>query len=223
MNKDSHQIFETYIKTSASQEIIQEGLFDRLKARGAQAVGTVRGLGQQAAGLAKGAVAGVKGDVAGVQAAQQQKQAGAVQGQLAKIDSYQNTAVQKLNKTAQEIFADMAKLGIDVKKVSPNSINTFTGQLTKAFDALKSEVSQPAATTTQPEAEPAAAAPAAVAPTAPTAAAPTAAQPTRLSKANTQAQNKLKSLEADPELAVKKPATKKPAVKKPAAAPTKKA
>jgi len=165
MNKDSHSIYETYKQTSANQEIIQEGLFDRLKAKGAGAVGTVKGLGQQAAGMAKGAVAGLKGDTAGVQAAQQQRQAGAIQGQLAKIDSYQNTAVQKLNKTAQEIFADMAKLGIDVKKVSPNSINTFTGQLTKAFDALKAEVSQPAgATPAAPAAPAASAAPAAATP-----------------------------------------------------------
>lgn len=141
MNKDAHLIYETYTKSAAQQEIIQEGLFDRLKARGSQAVGTVKGLGQQAAGAVKGAVAGVKGDTAGVEAAQKQRQAGAAQGELAKIDSYQATATQKLQKTAEEIFADMSKLGIDIKKVSPNSMNTFIGQLTKAFDALKKEVS----------------------------------------------------------------------------------
>ena len=32
MNRDSHSIFETYKKSSAKQEIIQEGLFDRLVA-----------------------------------------------------------------------------------------------------------------------------------------------------------------------------------------------
>jgi hypothetical protein len=150
MNKDSHLIFETYANTSANKQILEEGLFDRVKAKGAQAVGTVKGLGQQAAGAVKGAVAGAKGDVAGVQAAQQQQQAGKVAGSLAKIESYQATATKKLQKTANEIFADMGKLGIDVQKISPNSINVFVGQLTKAFDALKKEVTgnQPVAPNT---------------------------------------------------------------------------
>jgi hypothetical protein len=93
MNRDSHQIYETYKTTSANQEIIQEGLFDRLKARGAQAVGAVKGLGQQAAGTVKGAVAGVKGDVAGVKAAQKQKMAGQMSGELAKYQSIIKSAV----------------------------------------------------------------------------------------------------------------------------------
>lgn len=144
MNKDMHQIFETYKGTSATKEIIEEGLFDRLKARGAQAVGTVKGLGNQAAGIAKGAVAGVKGDTAGVQAAQQQRQAGAVQGDLAKIESYRATAMKKLDATSQEIFNDMKGLGINLNKISPSSINAFKGQLNKSFDALTAGIKNPA-------------------------------------------------------------------------------
>ena len=74
-NRDNRLIFEKY-----TPKTLEEGMWDRLKARGAGAVGAVKGLGQQAAGAVKGAVAGVKGDVAGVQAAQQQRQAGAAQG-----------------------------------------------------------------------------------------------------------------------------------------------
>ena len=146
MNKDMHQIFETYKGTSATKEIIEEGLFDRLKARGAQAVGTVKGLGNQAAGIAKGAVAGVKGDTAGVQAAQQQRRAGAIQGDLAKIESYRTTAMKKLDDTSQEIFNDMKGLGIDLNKISPASINAFKGQLDKSFDALTAGIKNPAPT-----------------------------------------------------------------------------
>ena len=145
MNKDMHQIFETYKGTSATKEIIEEGLFDRLKARGAQAVGTVKGLGNQAAGIAKGAVAGVKGDTAGVQAAQQQRRAGAIQGDLAKIESYRATAMKKLDDTSQEIFNDMKGLGIDLKKISPANINAFKGLLNKSFDALTAGIKNPAA------------------------------------------------------------------------------
>lgn len=140
MNKDTRLIFEKY-----TPKTLEEGMWDRLKARGAGAVGTVKGLGQQAAGAVKGAVAGVKGDVAGVQAAQQERQAGAVKGDIAKVESYRKTANEKLNKLAQEIFADIGKLGIDVKKVSPNSMNVFTTNLDNAFAKVIDDLKQPAA------------------------------------------------------------------------------
>ena len=58
MNKDSHKIFETYCSSNQLNEntALNEGLFDRLKARGSQAVGGVKGLGQQIAGKAQQAV-----------------------------------------------------------------------------------------------------------------------------------------------------------------------
>jgi len=143
MNKDMHQIFETYKSTSATKEIIEEGLFDRLKARGAQAVGTVKGLGNQAAGIAKGAIAGVKGDTAGVQAGLQQRQAGAVQGDLAKIESYRATAMKKLDATSQEIFNDLKRLGINLNKIPAKSINAFKNQLNKSFDTITAGIKNP--------------------------------------------------------------------------------
>jgi hypothetical protein len=140
MNKDSHQIFETYKQKPANLEIISEGMFDTLKARGAQAVGAVKGLGQQAAGAVKGAVAGAKGDVAGVEAAQQQKKLGAVQGDIAKVESYKKTALKKIDNLTKEMFDDMSKLGINVKGVSPNSAKLFSSQMGKAFDALVADI-----------------------------------------------------------------------------------
>lgn len=136
MNKDSHQIFETYKQKPANLEIVSEGMFDTLKARGAQAVGTVKGLGQQAAGAVKGAVAGMKGDVSGVEAAQKQKKMGAAQGDIAKIESYKKTAIKKIEKLSNEMFDDMAKLGINVKGVSPQSSKLFSTQISKALDTL---------------------------------------------------------------------------------------
>jgi hypothetical protein len=145
-NRDNHLIFEKYIPKT-----LEEGMFDRLKARGAGAVGAVKGLGQQAMGAVKGAVAGVKGDVAGVQAAQQQRQAGAAQGDIAKVESYRTTANQKLTKLSQEIFADIGKLGIDIKKIAPQSMNAFTNALDKAFVALIEQLKQPAAQNPVPQ------------------------------------------------------------------------
>ncbi len=145
MNRDMHKIFETYTTTSAKQEIVEEGILDRLKTRGAQAVGAVKGAKDQIAGSVKGAVAGMKGDTAGVQAAQQQRQQGSIQGQIAKLESYRATAQQKIKKTSDEIFADLGKLGIDLKKISPNSINVFSASLDKSFQALIDSVKAGAA------------------------------------------------------------------------------
>lgn len=130
MNKDAHSIFETYSKTSANQEIIQEGLFDRLVTRGAQAVGAVKGLGQQAAGVAKGAVAGVKGDTKGVQAAQKQRMAGQMAGDVAKYQTIIKRAV-------ANTVNDLKKLKIPVKdeaalnQALTNAISSQLTQVTK--------------------------------------------------------------------------------------------
>jgi len=112
MNKDMHSIYETYKGTAANKEILEEGLFDRLKARGAQAVGAVKGLGAQAAGTVKGAVAGATGNVASVKAAQMQRKTGAIQGQLSKIESYKKSAVQKMSNSIDDIINDLTKLGM---------------------------------------------------------------------------------------------------------------
>lgn len=160
MNNDAHKIYETYKSHSANKEVLEEGILDRLKARTAGAVGAVKGAGQQVAGTVKGAVAGAKGDVAGVQAAQQQKQLGGVQGQISKLESYRATAQKKIKKASDEIFNDISKLGIDLKRISPNSINVFTANLDKAFESLISSVKAGATqqpTSTQPPPQPQAA------------------------------------------------------------------
>ncbi len=140
MDNDTKLIFEKY-------DDLHEGLFSRLQAQGAGAVGAVKGLGNKVAGSVKGAVAGLKGDVKGFQDAQQQRHEGDTAGQLAKIESYRQTALSKIKNLTTEIFDDMAKLGIDVKKVSPNSVNMFTGQLDKSFENLINSIKTPAAPT----------------------------------------------------------------------------
>ena len=136
---------------------LNEGLWDRTKARAAGAVGTVKGIGNQVAGGVRGAIAGATGNVAGATAAAQQGRQGAVSGQVAKINSYKATAQEKIKKLTNEIFSDLGKLGIDVKANS-NIANGFVGQLNKSFDQLTSSlqgdapVAAPTATT--PSAKP---------------------------------------------------------------------
>ena len=143
MNKDMHSIYETYRGTAANKEILEEGLFDRLKARGAQAVGAVKGLGAQAAGTVKGAVAGAKGNVADVQAAQQQRKAGAIQGQLSKVESYRKSAVQKMSKSIDDIINDLTKLGYPPQSDAlANFKNATTQFFNQNFDNLVSNIKQ---------------------------------------------------------------------------------
>jgi hypothetical protein len=114
-------------------EQIQEGLFDRLKARGAQALGTVKGAGQQIAGKARQVAGGalsktaeLGGRALGVDASQGglaqkgaqltqagKKQVGAGQraGEEAKYQSY-------INNTVQTIIGDLTKLGMGIKDES---------------------------------------------------------------------------------------------------------
>lgn len=114
-------------------EQIQEGLFDRLKARGAQALGTVKGAGKQIAGktqqLAGGALskaAELGGRALGVDASQgglaqkgaQLTQAGTKQvgagqraGEEAKYQSY-------INNTVKTIIGGITKLGMGIKDES---------------------------------------------------------------------------------------------------------
>ena len=142
MNKDMHHIYETYKGTSATQEIIQEGLFDRLKARGAQAVGAVKGLGNQAAGTVKGAVAGATGNVAGVEAATKQRVAGSVQGELAKARSYKQTAVTKITNSINDVIKDLEKLGFKPNEGLSEFAQGVEKYFNASFDDLISRIEQ---------------------------------------------------------------------------------
>lgn len=126
--QDQEMLAEAY-------EMVQEGLFDRLKARGSQAVGAVKGAGQQLAGKAQQAAGGVvskAGDLAAkgveavggtidpsknklTQAGAGMQKAGAKQvgagqraGEEAKYKSY-------ITNSAQTIANDLNKLGMAVK------------------------------------------------------------------------------------------------------------
>lgn len=126
--KDTDMLMEAY------EQVLEEGLFDRLKARGAQAIGAVKGAGQQIAGGAKqlaGQAVSKAGDYAqkGVEAVggsvdpsknkltqygaglqkTGKKQIGAGQraGEEAKYRSY-------ISNTVQTLINDLSKLGMDV-------------------------------------------------------------------------------------------------------------
>ena len=135
---------------------LNEGLWDKTKARAAGAVGAVKGVGDRLAGSAIGAIGGATNNQAAVQAGQAQKQRGQAKGQISKIESYKKSAFNKINKLSEEIFKDLKDLGIDLKGTNPNAANGFIGQLNKGFNDLITQINTGAAGTSTPTPPPSA-------------------------------------------------------------------
>lgn len=130
-------------------DVAAEGILGRTKARMAGLGGSIAGAKDRLAGSLKGAAAGARGDVGAMHTAQQQKQAGAVRGEIAKIRSYQNTALQKLTNVSNEIANDLSKLGISfgdmtgtdttgmaTPKLTSQDFANFQQSLNNAFNEL---------------------------------------------------------------------------------------
>ena len=126
MNKDTNAIFETYVKTSSKQEIIQEGLFDRIATRGAQAMGAVKGLGQQIKGKAQeltgqaiGKVGGAVGKVGGALGSSTAKQVDTTAKQIGKEISKAG----KKTITTGKMVGDVAKYTTAIQRTVANTVN----------------------------------------------------------------------------------------------------
>jgi len=112
MNKDTNAIFETYVKTSSKQEIIQEGLFDRIATRGAQAMGAVKGLGQQIKGKAQELTGQAIGKVGGALGSSTAKQVGK---EISKAG--------KKTITTGKMVGDVAKYTTAIQRTVANTVN----------------------------------------------------------------------------------------------------
>ena len=119
---------------------LNEGLWDKTKARAAGAVGAVKGVGDRLAGSAIGAIGGATNNQAAVQAGQAQKQRGQAKGQISKIESYKKSAFNKINKLSEEIFKDLKDTVIGKEK-SKSPSRTTTGT-TPAREQLKAQFKQ---------------------------------------------------------------------------------
>ena len=117
---------------------VNEGVWDRLKARTSQAGGAIGGAMSGIGGVAKGAYAGATGDVAGVNAATSQRNLAANQSEISKLTSYQSSLTQKLDNLKAEILNDLSSLNITSKDFNINDltadITTAIGHVNVAFD-----------------------------------------------------------------------------------------
>ena len=135
------------------EEIIEEGRLDRLFARGAQALGAIKGAGQQLKGKAQQAYGGalnkaaeLGGQALGVDASQgtlAQKgqglqaqgqgnvQTGAARGQNAKIDYMKKNITKRIDKFVADLNDDVQKLGLNIGEIK------FASEIENALEGLK--------------------------------------------------------------------------------------
>jgi hypothetical protein len=129
------------------EELLEEKWFDRFKARGAEALGSAKGLGQQIKGgfqQAGGSALSKAGDWIesdrfsrkGQEYSQQGKQAsgeGMVSGHNAKVQYLQKNIDKRIDSFVADIKNDIKKLGLDIGNIEiVSGINAALGQLKKS-------------------------------------------------------------------------------------------
>ena len=121
------------------EELLEEKWFDRFKARGAEALGSAKGLGQQvkggfqqAAGSALTMVDKEKGRELSQQG-QSNRGEGKVSGHNAKVQYLQKNIDKRIQSFVDDIKNDIKKLGLDIGNIEMVSgINAALGQLKKS-------------------------------------------------------------------------------------------
>lgn len=128
-NKDDIGLFEAYIQIVDKQQVVEEGIWDRIKARTAGAVGSAKPMERIGAGVASGLgkVAGAFSPEAG-KALQQVGAEGrkriAAAGEASKITSILNSKRNSVAKLANDIINDLNKLGLNTKGMTAEDIST---------------------------------------------------------------------------------------------------
>lgn len=121
------------------EELLEEGWMDRLKARGAEALGSAKGMGQQlkggfqqAAGSALTMVDKEKGAELS-QRGQRSAGEGMVSGHNSKVQYLQKNIDKRIDSFVADIKNDIKKLGLDIGNIEiVSGINAALGQLKKS-------------------------------------------------------------------------------------------
>ena len=139
------------------EELLEEGWMDRLKARGAEALGSAKGLGQQvkggfqqAAGSALTMVDKEKGRELS-QRGQSNRGEGKVSGHNAKVQYLQKNIDKRIQSFVDDIKNDIKKLDLDIGNIEIISgINDALGQLKKSVSGATSSPSPQQSKATPP-------------------------------------------------------------------------
>lgn len=142
--KDQQMLEEAY-------QNIQEGRWDRFKARGAEAIGSAKGMGQQFKGglqQAAGSALGVLNKQDGDRIKQQGNQnvrSGQASGHNSKIEYLKKNMDQRIQKFVEDIKNDIQKLGLDIGNIEMVSgINDALNSLKMSVEATPPPLPQQA-------------------------------------------------------------------------------
>lgn len=142
--KDQQMLEEAY-------QNIQEGMWDRFKARGAEAVGAAKGTAQQFKGglqQAAGSALGVLNKQDGDRIKQQGNQnvrSGQASGHNSKIEYLKKNMDQRIQKFVEDIKNDIQKLGLDIGNIEMVSgINDALNSLKMSVEATPPPLPQQA-------------------------------------------------------------------------------
>lgn len=154
-NKDDIGLFEAYGKVINNQQVLEEGLWDRTKAKASQLYRGAAPMKRLGAGIASGLgkVAGKFSPEAG-QALQKvgaegRRQASAA-GETAKITSILNSKRNSITSLANDLINDLNKLGLNSKGMTADQVasslltdieNMLTGQLASSTSTTASKTS----------------------------------------------------------------------------------
>lgn len=119
------------------EQLLEEGWMDRLKTRGAEALGNIKGVGQRAMGGVQHAVGSVLKDDELAQRGSQNLRSGSASGQNSKIEYLKKNIDQRIQKFVDDINNDIQKLGLNVGKIE------FVSAINDALDQLKQSVDAP--------------------------------------------------------------------------------
>jgi len=116
------------------EEILEEGFLDRFKARGAQALGAVKGLGQKFAGVKKAVSGGFTGDEDMIKAGIADVRNSKNTSKNAKIDYLKKNITNRINKLVVDLNNDIEKLGLDIGNIE------FVSDVEDALERLKQNI-----------------------------------------------------------------------------------
>jgi hypothetical protein len=128
-NKDDIKLFEVYSQMMDKQQVLEEGIWDRIKAGTAGAVGSAKPMQRIGSGIASGLgkVAGVFSPEAGKSlqkvGAEGRRQIQAA-GQIGKITSILNSKRNSVTKIANDIINDLNKMNLNPKGMTSEDIST---------------------------------------------------------------------------------------------------
>jgi hypothetical protein len=116
------------------EELLEEGFLDRFKARGAQALGAVKGLGQKFAGVKKAVSGGFTGDEDMIKAGIADVRNSKNTSKNAKIDYLKKNITNRINKLVVDLNNDIEKLGLDIGNIE------FASDVENALERLKQNI-----------------------------------------------------------------------------------